>query len=188
MTDHVEFEVARPVDVPSAGLLGGLQSLLNGINTVLIVLSAVATAAAGCVLTWEVAGRYFFQIASDWQDEMSVFLLIGATFLSASWVQTRRGHVGINALHYILPTKVDRARRVFADIISLAFCTFFCWKCWTLLAEAWAEGQTSDSAWGPPLWIPYGLMSLGMTILVAQILLQLLARPSGSTLADAESE
>ena len=35
---------------------------------------------AGCVLTWEVIGRYFLSIPSDWQDELSVFLLVGATF------------------------------------------------------------------------------------------------------------
>ena len=41
------------------------------------VLSALAIAAAGCVLTWEVAGRYFLHIPSDWQDELSAILLIG---------------------------------------------------------------------------------------------------------------
>jgi len=173
-----EFDASAPADIPSAGALGGLQSLLNALNTVLVVASALAAFAAGLVLTWEVAGRYFFKIPSDWQDELSTFLLIGATFLSAGWIQSRRGHVGIEALAHVLPLAVDRVRRFIADAVSLAFCIFFCWRCWALLMEAWEDGQISDSAWGPPLWIPYGVMAAGMTVLVVQLVLQVLAQLS----------
>jgi TRAP-type C4-dicarboxylate transport system permease small subunit len=171
----LELDQPRPADVPLAGVLGGAQRLLDRLNALLAALSALAAAAAGGVLTWEVAGRYFFKIPSDWQDELSIFLLVGATFLSAGWIQARRGHVGIDALQHLLPAAVERARRVLADIVSLAFCGFFCWRCWALLAEAWEDGQTTDSAWGPPLAIPYGLMAVGMSVLVAQLALQVLA-------------
>jgi TRAP-type C4-dicarboxylate transport system permease small subunit len=173
---HAELDLTKPADTASAGVLGCLQSVVTGINAILVALSAAAIAAAGGVLTWEVAGRYFFKIPSDWQDELSVFLLVGASFCSAGWVQARRGHVGIEALAHILPSGVDHVRRILVDVVSLAFCGFFCWKCWALLREAWEDGQISQSAWGPPLFIPYGLMSIGMSVLVAQLLLQVLNR------------
>ena len=118
-------------------LLGAAHRIVNRLNAFLIAVSAIAAGLAGCVLTWEVAGRYFFKIPSDWQDELSIFLLVGATFCSASWIQARRGHVGIDALHEILSPAADRARRFLADVAALAFCLFFAWKCWTLLLEAW---------------------------------------------------
>jgi TRAP-type C4-dicarboxylate transport system permease small subunit len=176
VSSRIELGDDEPADVPVVGVLGSLQSLLDRVNGVLLVLSAVAAAAAGGVLTWEVVGRYFFKIPSDWQDELSIFLLVGATFGSAAWIQTRRGHVGIDALGQVLPPAADRVRRSLADLVSLAFCAFFCWRCWALLLEAIDEGQTTDSAWGPPLWIPYGAMSVGMSVLVAQLLLQFLAQ------------
>jgi TRAP-type C4-dicarboxylate transport system permease small subunit len=180
VSPHTGFDVERPARTAPAGFVGGLQAVLDRINAVLIVLCALAAGAAGCVLTWEVAGRYFFKIASDWQDELSVFLLVGATFGAASWIQTRRGHIGIDALAHVLPPAADRARRLLADLVSLAFCLFFCWKCWTLLDEAWEDGQISNSAWGPPLWIPYGTMALGMSLLVAQLALQVCSRLIGA--------
>lgn len=159
-------------DVPRRGALGLVQAALGAVNTVLAVLSAIAIGAAGAVLTWEVLGRYFFEIPSDWQDELSTFLLIGATFGAAGWIQARRGHVAIDALAHVLPPGADEVRRVLADLLSFLFVAFFAWKSWTLFYEAWDEGQTTPSAWGPPLWIPYVCMALGMTLLALQLLLQ----------------
>jgi TRAP-type C4-dicarboxylate transport system permease small subunit len=161
-------------DVPRRGLLGVIQTALDGLNNVMAVLAALAIAAAGAVLTWEVAGRYFLSIPSDWQDELSTFLLIGATFASAAWIQARRGHVAIDALTHILPPGVDHVRRVLADLLSFLFVAFFAWKSLTLLLEALEDGQTTPSAWGPPLWIPYGCMAVGMVLLAVQLLLQVL--------------
>lgn len=161
-------------DVPRRGVLGNIQWVMNGLNGLMAVLSSLAIAGAGLVLTWEVAGRYFFSIPSDWQDELSTFLLIGATFASAAWIQARRGHVAIDALAAILPPRVDAVRRVVADVLSFLFVTFFAWKSVTLLMEALADGQTTPSAWGPPLWIPYSCMAAGMTLLAVQLLLQVL--------------
>lgn len=162
-------------DVPRTGTLGAVQRVLNRLNDALAFVSALAVATAGAVLTWEVAGRYFFSIASDWQDELSVFLLVGATFLSAAWIQARRGHVAIDALAAILPPGADNVRRRLADILSFLFVAFFSLKSWHLLVEAWEDGQTTPSAWGPPLWIPYSCMTLGTAILAVQLLLQVLA-------------
>jgi len=158
--------------------LAAAAALLGKVNAAAAALSAVATGVAGCVLTWEATARYLFKIPSDWQDELSVFLLVGATFLSAAWVQERRGHVGIQALGAILPPAADRIRRFLSDIATLLFCAFFCWKSWSLLVEAVHDGQISNSAWGAPLWIPYGCMAVGMTLVVLQVLLQVITRDS----------
>jgi TRAP-type C4-dicarboxylate transport system permease small subunit len=129
---------------------------------------------AACVLTWEATARYIFKLSSIWQDELAVFLLVGATFLSAAWVQARRGHIGIQALSAILPPRIDRIRLAVADFLTLLFVAFFSWKSWQLLAEALEEDRISQSAWGAPLWIPFGCMSVGMTLVALQLFLQML--------------
>jgi TRAP-type C4-dicarboxylate transport system permease small subunit len=69
---------------------------------------------------------------------------------------------------------VNRVRQIAVDIASFAFCAFFAWKSSLLLDEAWTENFHSESTWGPPLWIPYSLMTVGMTLLGFQILMQIL--------------
>ena len=67
----------------------------------------------------------------------------------------------------------DTVRQIAVDIASLAFCGFFAWKSWILLDEAIVDNFHSGSTWGPPLWIPYSLMTVGMTLLGLQLLIQI---------------
>jgi TRAP-type C4-dicarboxylate transport system permease small subunit len=127
---------------------------------------------ASLVLTYSVFSRYLFKAATDWQDEVAVFCIVGAVFLAGAWVQAQRGHIGIEAVASILPARVERVRRIAVDIMSLAFCAFFAWKSWTLFHEAWRDHMTTSSTFSPPLTIPYGLMAAGMTLLVVQLALQ----------------
>jgi TRAP-type C4-dicarboxylate transport system permease small subunit len=170
--------------VPSPGLprRGRLGRWLQRLDDLILVPCMLALLAAACVLTYSVIVRYVYQVATDWQDEASVFLLVGATFMSTAYVQSYRGHVAIEALNGVLPPAVNRLRGIVADLASALFIAFFSWKSWTLLYQAWSEGQTTASLWAPPLWIPYSTMAIGMSLLCLQALLQLLERIVGEPL------
>jgi TRAP-type C4-dicarboxylate transport system permease small subunit len=142
------------------------------VNRGVMMLGMLALLASAFILTSSVVTRYFLKASTDWQDEASVFCLVGATFLCSAFVQAIRGHIGIEAVSSILPDSVNRVRIAIVDLGCLAFCVFFAWKSCTLLHEAWAEGQTTSSSWAPPLWIPYLLMSLGMILLSVQLAVQ----------------
>ena len=157
------------------GLLGALDRLLLHLNRCALFVGMLGLLGASLVLTYSVVSRYFFHANTDWQDEAAVFCLVGATFLCGAWVQAQRGHIGIEAVTTILPRRVNRVRQMVVDLASLAFCAFFGWKSWTLFHEAWVDHQTTSSTWAPPLTIPYGLMSVGMTILVLQLAAQCVA-------------
>jgi TRAP-type C4-dicarboxylate transport system permease small subunit len=158
--------------LPGDSVLALLARSLNWLNQQVLRLSMLALVLTSAVLTYSVATRYFFKTATDWQDEASVFMLVGATFMCTAYVQSLRGHVGIEAIASLLPAGVNRIRALVVDIVSTLFCTFFSWKSWALFHEAWVEGQTTSSSFAPPLWIPYSLMAVGMSLLALQLLLQ----------------
>jgi TRAP-type C4-dicarboxylate transport system permease small subunit len=158
---------------PDRGLTGAAAYALGLINTVILVAAAIALVAACCILTYSVVTRSLFNNATYWEDEAAVFLLVGAAFLTAAYVQDKRGHIGIEAFTGLLPPFVNRVRLLLVDVASLAFCAFFAWKSWTLTHEAFVDGQVSNSIWSPPLAIPYALMAAGMTLLCLQIALQI---------------
>ena len=150
----------------------GLSALIAGLNEFVFKISAVSLIAAAVVLTGGVIFSHATKQGVAWQDEVTIYLISGAIFMSAAAVQARRGHIGIEVLDHLLPASVNNARRWLIDALVLTFSLVFAWKSGALLMEAWHEGQTSQSAWGPPLWIPYLILTAGMSLLALQVALQ----------------
>ena len=165
---------------PAAAASGPAGRALALVNQVIVLLSSIALVIASFVLTYSVVSRYFLHLSTDWQDELSVFLIVGAVFMSSASIQERRGHVAIEAIVGLLPARVNRVRQIIVDGASFVFCAFFAWKSWLLFAEAWTENFHSESTWAPPLWIPYSLMTVGMTLLAAELAMQVVVALTSS--------
>jgi TRAP-type C4-dicarboxylate transport system permease small subunit len=172
----LELHDAEKLGGPGHPAVAALARALKLVNRLIMVPCMLAVVAAAAILTYSVAARYFFKIPTEWQDETAVFLLMGATFFSGAYVQSFRGHVGVEAIAGVLGPRANRLRMMFVELVSFAFCAFFAWKSWTLFREALHEGHSSNSTWGPPLWIPYSLMATGMTLLAIQLALELASR------------
>lgn len=173
MHGTLEDRSAPLTPAASHPLVAGFERALAACNRAILILASIALVAACLILSYSVLTRSLFHSATYWQDEAAVFLLVGATFMTCAFVQDRRGHIGIEAFVGLLSPMANWIRLTLVDIASFAFCAFFAWKSWTLMHEAWVDGQVSNSMWSPPLAIPYALMAAGMTLLCAQMLLQI---------------
>jgi TRAP-type C4-dicarboxylate transport system permease small subunit len=174
MHGPVADQAERQTTVTGNALVAALSRALAICNNIIVVFASIALIAACVILSYSVLGRALFHSPNYWQDEAAVFLLVGATFMTAAYVQSQRGHVSIEAFVGLISPLANRIRLWLVDVASLAFCAFFAWKSWTLTHEAYVDGQVSNSMWSPPLAIPYVLMALGMTLLCLQLLLQII--------------
>jgi TRAP-type C4-dicarboxylate transport system permease small subunit len=180
MHGPVADQAERQTAVTGNAFVAALSRALALCNNVIVVFASIALIAACVILSYSVLGRALFHSPNYWQDEAAVFLLVGATFMTAAYVQGQRGHVSIEAFVGLMSPLANRIRLWLVDVASLAFCAFFAWKSWTLTHEAYVDGQVSNSMWSPPLAIPYVLMALGMTLLCLQLLLQIIIPLIGS--------
>jgi tripartite ATP-independent transporter DctM subunit len=173
MAVGLDHDAILAADAPAISVRpGGIAGLVGSINEAAFTVSALALMTAALVLTFGVVIGHTTGTSLAWQDEVTIFLIAGAVFLSAAAVQGRRGHIGIEVLDHVLSPGANAARRAVVDVMVLAFCLIFAWEAAGLLNEAVQEGQTSHSAWGPPLWIPYLVLTTGMTLLAVQVALQ----------------
>src|SRR5712672_1543539 len=131
MVHTLDAVETSPAPLTAAG--GPVGRALVLVNRAIVLLSSVALVVASFVLTYSVASRYFLHLSTDWQDELSVFLIVGAVFMSSAAIQARRGHVAIEAIVGLLSARANRVRQLLVDVASLLFCGFFAWKSWTLL-------------------------------------------------------
>src|SRR5580700_4400928 len=114
-----DLEAATLAAVPSEA--AGVERLVAIINNLVVIVSSVALVVAALVLTYSVVTRYFLHLSTDWQDELSVFLIVGAVFMSSAAVQARRGHLAIEAIVTLLGPRTNAVRQVAVDIASMMF-------------------------------------------------------------------
>lgn len=145
---------------------------VKGLNILTGYLSGITILITSIIICYGVVMRYFFSSPTDWGLELSIFLLIIATFMSAGYTQLLRGNVSIEVLDHLLSPRANKWRYLTGDILSLVFCTILTWNSWQYFHEAFQDGRVSNSTWGPRLWIPYIFMAIGMTMLTLQLLVQ----------------
>jgi TRAP-type C4-dicarboxylate transport system permease small subunit len=146
---------------------------VKGFNVLTGYLSGITIVVTSVIVCYGVVMRYFFSSPIDWGLEMSIFLLIIATFMSAGYTQLQRAHVAIEVLDHVLTPRANRWRYLVGDVLSLVLCAVLTWNSWEFFHEAFQDGRVTGSTWGPRLWIPYIFMAIGMTALSLQLLVQI---------------
>lgn len=150
-----------------------LKSLIEGLSVVTGFLSAIGIVAASLIITEAVVVRKVLNMSTIWQTEMSVFLLIFATFVGSAFVQKNDHHLNVDFLLVYLPPKVRESFLLFGSIFTMVLSAIIAWYAYPMWWETVVEGHRSMSLWGPPLWIPYAFIPFGLTLLVLQYIVQI---------------
>ncbi len=159
--------------VGSRSLWRHFSQAVKGFNVLTGYLSGIAIVLTSIVVCYGVVMRYYFSSPLDWGLELSVFMLIIATFMSAGYTQLQRGHVSIEIFEHLLSPRANKWRYLIGDALSLIFCAVLTWNSWEFFREAFADGRVTNSTWAPKLWIPYAFMTIGMASLSLQLLVQI---------------
>ena len=132
--------------------------------------------------------RYFLNGSTYWHTEAVVYLVLAATLLGLPYVQKLKGHVNVDLVPMLLPPvgrKLLMISSFAAAILVLLTMTFYSAE---LVYLSYSKGWTSDTVWGPPLWIPYMTMPLGFGLFGLQLLadlLELLMTPAEDIVVEA---
>lgn len=146
---------------------------VRAINQLMAYIAAALIVICSFVLVYEVITRYVISVSNDWVIELSIFMLIAATFLAAAHTQRERGHVGIEVLDEVMSRNATRYRILLGDILSFFFCGLVAYLSAEYGLEAWEGQWATSSTWGPPLWIPYAFMALGMFLMTLEFFIQI---------------
>ncbi len=148
-----------------------LTRIIDGLSVASGAIAALCIVAAAFIVTEGVLVRKILGISTIWQIEASVYLLIFSVFVGAPLVQKHEHHLNVDlVLVYLSP----RTREKVIIIVSILSCILagvlggYAWPMWW---EAVVEKAHTESLWGPPLWIPYLFLPLGMSLLFLQYIL-----------------
>jgi C4-dicarboxylate transporter DctQ subunit len=149
-----------------------LRRSLEALETGLNLLSATILFFLMFYVTAEVTMRYLFNSPLPGHLETAQLLIAPAVFLALSWVQARRGHVGMDLLHARLPPR----GRALVDCLTLSIApiTFLAitWFSWTSTWTAWEVGDVTPTA-NLSTWWSKAAVPVGAALLCVRLLMQL---------------
>ena len=150
-----------------------LSRLIEGLTALTGWASALCLVAAAFIITEAVVVRKIFGVSTIWQTEASVFLLILTVFVGAPFVQKNEHHLNVDLLIVNLSPRTREMTLIVVSVISCLLAGILAVTAWPMWWEAVVNNEHSESLWGPPLWIPYLFLPLGMTLLFLQYVVQI---------------
>ena len=141
---------------------------------------AAASLAAGCMVVCHmVLARYVLERPTIWQTEFVIFAVVAATLLGSPYVLLTRGHVTVDLVPHYLTRRSRRRLALAASICAWLACAVLTWTGGQYFHEAWTYGWTTETVWGPPLWIPLLSLPVGLGILTLQYTADILCLLTG---------
>lgn len=159
-----------------AGFWEKLEAVAKVLSKATGLIGALCLLAAALVTTEGVLVRKILGWSTTWQVELSVFLLMYACFVGAAYGQLGEHHLNIDLLIIYLSPRVRETLLAVTGVLSCIICVVIAWYAWPIWWEAVARNDHSESLWGPPLWIPYIFLPLGVTLVFLQSLVQVHSR------------
>ena len=148
-----------------------LTRVINGLTYITGWTAALSLVAAAIIVTEAVVVRKIFGVSTIWQIEASVFLLIFTVFAGAPFVQKNEHHLNVDLVIIHLSARTRELTLIIVSIISCLLAALLAWHAWPMWWESVVNNEHSESLWGPPLWIPYLFLPLGMTLLFLQYII-----------------
>ncbi|MCU4653232.1 TRAP transporter small permease [Roseibacterium sp. SDUM158016] len=113
--------------------------------------------------------------------EIGGFLFVGAAFLALPGTFRAAGHVRVTMLARALPPLLDRGLTVLVLAAALGLASFAAWHSWLQALDSWQFNSVSFGMIPIPLWLPQGVMTVGLAIFAVALLDELLTALRGGT-------
>lgn len=147
---------------PVALLLRGVDALC----TLGAWIGALAAAALALILIAEVAVTTFLDWSQPWAIEFSIYLQALILFCGSGWALRQGGHIRVAILLQALPAGAARLLDLLGNAFAIGVIGFAVHAMWQQWLRTWAFGSTSFYPMNTPIWIPQGLLTLGVTLLL----------------------
>ncbi len=151
-------------------LLKRVASIFDQSNNVLAFFAAILIIVMMLVVVYEIFTRYFLNSPTIWTLEITKYILLWITFLSAAWLLREEGHVKMD----ILLNQLNPRAQTILNIITSSICTiiFFIitWYAVKVTWELFQTGYLMPGLWSPPKWPILAIIPVGSFLLFVQFM------------------
>ena len=164
--------------------LTALVNAITRLNRVVFIATVWLMAPVVPIMIYEVVARYVFGAPTVWAMEL-VVLVFGPYFLlGGPYLLHTQSHVGLDVLRQRLSPAWNRIFDLINYPVIMAFCAILLWYSLPPVLSAVSYGETSFSAWNPPVWPAKLAVPLAVGLMMLQAFaefLRTLARRSDAS-------
>jgi TRAP-type C4-dicarboxylate transport system permease small subunit len=143
------------------------------------VVAALAAGLLALMLIAEVMLTSLFALSQPWVIEYAIYLQAMILFCGSGWALRQGGHIRVAVLLQALPAPLARALDLLGTAFAIGTIGFLTWVMWLQWARSVDLGSVSFYPMGTPVWIPQGLLTLGITLLLLAFVARLVRLLAG---------
>ena len=157
------------------------QAAVSGISRGAAVVAAALLVLMVLHILLEIVLRSFFASSTFVLDEFVGYGVAAMTFLALGYALEEGALIRVQLLLARSPPPARRGLEVLGAGLTLALSLFLIAYFWKSVSRNWSRGAVSQSIAEVPLWLPEGLVLLGLVLFALQLLAYLLRQlqPAG---------
>lgn len=148
---------------PSLAVLDTLIQACARISSVLLPIAAL------CIV-YEVLMRYVFRAPTIWVTEVSIYLVLAATFLCQGYAMREKAHVNVDFVTLWLSGRSAVILNLFTCALGVLYCAVFAWEGFDLAYGAYRTSELAGMLLKVPKFIPEAFIPIGAALLLVQLL------------------
>ncbi|MFA5399772.1 MAG: TRAP transporter small permease subunit [Dehalococcoidia bacterium] len=156
-----------------------IQPALSKFNRFCASISGIGFLIIIFLTVYEVVVRYAFRMPTAWTLEISSYMLLTATFLSASYTLETGGHIKIDLIPTLLKPKPRKILAIIVNILGILFVTLWLWKSAVLAWDSFSLYWVSRTRLEVTLWPFYAVIPFGLFFLLFQYVILLVREIAG---------
>lgn len=141
-----------------------MRALLDGLYRASGVVAAIFLALIAALVLVQIVGRMLDVLVPS-TDDIAGFFLIATSFLALAHTLKAKAHIRVELLLQRLAPGARRPMELAALAIGALITGYFAYFAIDLAWLSWRFGDMSQGIVAIPLWIPQGVMALGLIIL-----------------------
>jgi len=167
LTEFSQFSEQRSQAAPT-----GLARMLQFWSSIENVVVGLLAAAALCVVIYTIGVRLVApSLTPSWSDEITVYLVIWATFIACSSVTAENRHVRADLVTSQLSPRNRAVLECISNIAGAIFTAIMCWYGYEVARDAYEFGDLSTTTLRFPMWIYYASLPVGTALMSIRYLL-----------------
>ena len=123
-------------------------------------------------MTWaNVIGRYLFDFALFWAEEIMIFLVVWCVFIAAASVAFNGANLKMDLLSARFPPRLRIAVNALAAVTTIGLLGFAAWQS-TIVVRLFADGGSVSVTASVPMLIPHSALLIGLVLMVFAVALR----------------